>query len=390
MKRVAIDIDSVVPYYLQGWATGIGRTTMELVQALDKMEQPPLTIVLYSQNMKGVGSRNMKTHFAARHLYLPYRNKWNHMLSHTPIRQWLTGCDLYHIPHNFDYVHRPDKVIVTLHDCIYFAYPEKKYNHVFARNYYPQLANSCRGILTCSEASKHDIMKYMDVPEEKIAVTPWGYNSEVFFPRVQMQDEETAALLNKIFPPAAQKGHSKSDASHAPRFFLCSSCNGERKNTPNLMRAYAQFAKQEPTHDLVLVWKEPSAEAREVIRQNHVAHRIHFVSDLSDNEMAMLYNLATALFFPSRYEGFGLPLLESIACGTPVVTCRNSSLPEVGGDVAMYVDPDDVEVIAGLMEQFENGTLKKCDLTERCLQQAAHFSWQRCAEQTMSFYVRNL
>lgn len=398
MKRVAIDINSVVPYYLQGWTTGIGRTTMELVWALDRMEHLPVEIVLYSQNMKGIGAHNMHTHFATRHLYLPHRDRWNRVLSHTPVRQWLTGCDLYHIPHNFDYVHSPEKVIITLHDCIYFAYPEKKYNHAFARNYFPQLANSCRGILTCSEASKRDIMKYMGVPENKITVIPWGYNSDVFFHcqdwNTEMFDKETASLLGKIFShdsyESLEDKTTLGDFAQTRRFFLCTSCNAERKNTPNLMRAYAQFAKQDPSHDLVLVWHDPNVEAREVIRQHHLAHRIHFLSDLSDKEMAILYNLATALFFPSRYEGFGLPVLESMACGTPVVTCSNSSLSEVGGNVALYVDPDDIEGMSGLMEQFENGSLSKINYTERCLRQAAHFSWQRCAEQTVDFYLKNL
>lgn len=400
MQRVAIDINSIVPYYLRGWTTGIGRTTMELVEALNGMKHLPFEIVLYSQNMKGIGAHNMHTQFDARHLYLPYRDMWNRMLSHTHVRQWITGCNLYHIPHNFDYVHRPENVIITLHDCIYFAYPEKNYNHAFARKYYPQLANNCRGILTCSEASKLDIMKYMDVPEDKIAVTPWGYNCDVFYPRTNWKTEfsdnkeDTISKLEEIILRryfSTNRGNSTSDAfSSSRRFFLCTSCNAERKNTPNLIRAYAQFAKQDPSHELVLVWKNPNVEVREVIRQHHLAHRIHFLSDLNDTEMAILYCSATALFFPSRYEGFGLPILESMACGTPVVTCNNSSLPEVGGNVALYVDPDDIDGMSILMEQFENGSLNKTDFFESCLQQAAHFSWTRCAEQTVAFYLKNL
>ncbi len=377
MKRVAFDVDSLVPYYVTGQMSGIGRATMELVRALDKMEQLPVQILLYSQNMKGIGARNLGTRFATKHLYLPFRPRVNKAISRLPLRQWLTGCDLYHIPHNFDYVHRPDKCIVTLHDALFFTCPQEAFNFEFARREYPRLARRCRGIITCSLSSKRDIVQYMNVPEEKIEVIPWGVN-------------------HSIFHPASPSTGTPATATAGERTFLCVSCSTGRKNTLNVIKAYALFmqrlapADRPQAHRLTLVWNRPSTEVHALIRQHGIEDKVTFLAGIGDEALADLYRQASCFFFPSRYEGWGSPLLEALACGTPAVTCRNSSLPEVGGDAAYYVDPDGIEEMASYMQQFEEGTLLKADREAACLAQAARFSWERCAEQTVAYYTRSL
>ena len=364
MQKITIDINSAVTYFVRGWVSGIGRTTIDLVKALDKeVCDTEMEITLYSQNMKGIGGKNLGLHFKNRHLYFPFRPNYNQLLARTPIRKLLTGCDLYHIPHNFDYVHHPDRTIITLHDALYFTHPEDSLNHQFARSHYPTLAQQCRGIITCSESSKRDIMQYMDIPEDKIDVCYWGYNKALFHP---IDTEATSQT-----------------------YFLLVSCSMGRKNTMSLLRAYAAFAKHNPSHHLKLVWPHPSDEAQSFIEKEGLTEQVHILSHVSDDELCRLYNGATATFYPSRYEGFGLPVLESLACGTPVVTCSNSSLPEVGGDAAFYVNPDDTDGMAKYMEQFENLELQKGLLRDKCLAQADKFSWQRCAQQTIQVYQKH-
>lgn len=362
--RVAIDINSVLPLYSRGWVSGIGRTTKELVEALDRIGNLPLDIVLYSQNTKGVNGELLKTHFETRHIFAPHKSWCNKLIGKSHLRELATKYDLLHIPHNFEWVRRPERTIVTMHDAMFFAMPDDTFDHEYAKRLYPTLAKKCRGIITCSESSKRDIIQYMGIAEDHVFVCPWGYRKDLFHP---------------------EKGKKRGNP-----YFLAVSCSMGRKNTISVIKAYEKIVKQNPQHELVLVWPNIPNEAWRYCNQDHLVNHIYIHSAIDDERLSVLYNEATATFFPSRYEGFGLPVLESMACGTPVVTCNNSSLPEVGGDAALYVDPDDIEGMSRLMEQFEQGDLKKDDFRERCIIQASGFSWERCAQQTLDVYTKCL
>lgn len=360
--KVAIDINSVMPLFSKGWISGIGRTTKELVEALDGMEELPVDIVLYSQNTKGISGKLLGTRFDTRHIYAPHKIWSNRLIGKTHLREIVTKYDLLHIPHNFEYVRKPDRTIVTIHDAMFFAMPDESIDHEYAQRLYPTLAKRCRGIITCSESSKRDIMKYMDVAEERISVCPWGYNKELFHP---------------------EKGKKRGNP-----YFLAVSCSMGRKNTMAVIKAYEKIVKHNPQHELVLVWPNIPIEAWRYCNQDHLVNHIYIQKAIDDERLSVLYNEATVTFFPSRYEGFGLPVLESMACGTPVITCNNSSLPEVGGEAAIYVDPDDIDAMSRYMELFEQGELVKDDFTALCIEQASKFSWQRCAQQTIEAYCK--
>lgn len=367
-KRILIDAAPVVPYFVSGRVNGIGRTTMELIQALDRQPELPFEVMLYSQNMKGIGGRNLRTHFPCRHVYLPNRTRWNKALAHFPVREALTRYDLMHITHNFEYVHRPDRCIVTIHDAMFFSYPEEFLGHDFARKNYPALARKAKAIITCSKNSKQEIAQYMDVPEEKIHVTYWGVNHDVFSP-------------HKAIPCAFTNGKP---------YFLSVSCDIGRKNTVSVLEAFELFLRQSPKHELILVWRNVPENIRMRFMKPKFQDRVHFINGISNEDLACLYAGASATFFPSRYEGFGLPVLESMACGTPVVTCANSSLGEVGGDAAIYVEPDDINGMATWMEHFEQQDINRSALSEKCFKQAANFTWKRCAEETSKIYEQCL
>lgn len=363
-KKLLIDANPVVPYYVSGKTNGIGRTTRELIQTLDTFDDLPFDIELFSQNMKGIGGKNLNTHFKCHHLYLPHRSGVNKVLAKTPVRELMTGYDIMHIPCNFEYVHSPERCIVTVHDAMFFSHPEDFLGHKFARENYPGFARKCKAVITCSENSKREIAEYMYVKEERIFVCPWGVDTDIFHP---------------------QKKTSNRFTGDNP-FFLSVSCSVGRKNTVSVVKAYELFARQNPSHHLILVWGNPPQDILGYVRKAGLEGTVHFVSDVSNEELSSLYANATATFFPSKYEGFGLPVLESLASGTPVVTCRNSSLPEVGGDAALYVEPEDIEAMSRLMEQFENHSLDLPQMQQKCLEQASKFSWRSCAEKTLQVY----
>lgn len=369
MKRVLIDVNSVVPYYVSGKLSGVGRTTMELIQALDSIRDClPFEIMLYSQNMKGIGGKNLQTGFRNCHVYLRNTRTGQYLSSMLHIRELMTRYDIQHIPHNCEYGVDPTKCIVTIHDAMFFSYPESFLNHDESRIIVPPFAKKSKAIITISECSKKDIMKYMDIPEEKIAVIPWGCNRRIYYPHF---------VLNNRY------------CDDKP-YFISVSCDRGRKNTISIVKAYAQIAKNHPEHHLILVWGNPSEEVLALCEKNNLANQIHFVSNVPDKELGDLYAGATASFFPSFYEGFGLPILESMACGVPVVTCRNSSLEEVGGDAAIYVEPLDIDVMADIMERFENADYNRAMLREQSIAQASKFTWENCVSKTVEVYKKCL
>lgn len=375
-KRVLIDVNPIVPYYVTGKVTGIGRTTLELIQALAKVPELPFEVVLYSQNMKGIGGRNVGLPFKNKHLYLPHREKIDRLLARFPVREWFTGYDLMHIPHNFEYVYRPDKCVVTLHDALFMKIQESAFNHEQMRQIVPPFMHRCKHIITCSEASKRDIVETMGVNPEKITVIYWGVKHDIFFPQ-----KDKLSVRDKL--------QSKFKLSNP--YFLSVSCNAERKRTDVLVRSYIALSnKQTLSHDLVLVWGNPPISLLEEVKNSRVTNRIHFLVNISDEDLALLYNGADAMFFPSSYEGFGLPLLEAMACGTPVVTCRNSSLDEIAGDAAIYLEEPISNSLLDVMLQFEQHELNLDSMIERGLKRAALFNWGKTAEETVQVYSKML
>lgn len=367
-KRLLIDVNAVVSYYASGTVNGIGRTALELVNALAEMDDLPFEVMLYSQNMKGIGVHNMQVPFLKKHFYWPHREKYNKILAATPIQEWLTRYDIKHIPDNFSYTHCPEKAIVTIHDAMFFSHPEQFMGHDFARENYPKLARRAKAIITCSENSKNEIAEFMGVPEEKIHVCPWGVDRNIFYPHQPQPNKYTDGRP----------------------FFLSVSCNNGRKNTISILRAYEELIKNQPTHDLILIWANPLPEVYEKYTQGIFAGRVHFISGVTDKELSDLYAEATATFFPSLYEGFGLPILESMVSGTPVITCNNSSLGEVGGDAALYVEPKDIKAMAQWMEAFENKSVDMNKFVSKCINQAGKFTWKSCAEKTLEVYKQCL
>lgn len=238
------------------------------------------------------------------------------------------------------------------------------------RKVLPKKLNKCRAIITCSESSKNDIIRYFDIDPGKIHVTYWGINHALFKPA------DDKAFLRKEL--TAKFGINK------PYFFACS-CNYKRKNTIELIKAYNLLSKQHPENDLVVVWNYYGKDIEELTRDNN---RIHLIRRVSDEDLAKLYNGAIATYYPSKYEGFGLPILESMACGTPVVTANNSSLPEIGLDIASYLETNDVDGILSSMEKIENGNAFAPNSIDRGINHASTFTWKRCAEKTLDVYQK--
>ncbi|MEZ4663133.1 MAG: glycosyltransferase family 1 protein [Caldilineaceae bacterium] len=172
----------------------------------------------------------------------------------------------------------------------------------------------------------------------------------------------------------------------AGQFLFYFGINKPHKNLPALIDAYAQW-RTASAYPLVIAgaWDERYPEAKQAAAQKNLGDSVIFLGPIPDADLPALYAAATAFIFPSRYEGFGLPVLEAMACGTPVACSNTSSLPEVAGDAALLFAPDDINAIAGALTQLTDSSTR-LRLRERGLQQAARFTWRRTAEQTLAVY----
>ena len=265
--------------------------------------------------------------------------------------------------------------IVTLHDALFMHINENAFDHLGMRKRVPSLMQKCRGIITCSESSKKDIVETMGIDSDKIDVIYWGIDHETF--NFQKDKDIVKKRLSEQFN------------IHKP-FFLSVSCNAERKNSHLLVEAYLRLLENDPLNDLVLVWSDPPVFVKKMVDKSDINNRIHYLAGVSDTDLALLYNGATSFIYPSSYEGFGLPVLEAMACGTPLVTCRNSSLPEVGGEAVLYMDKPCSENIFNFLEGFENSGFNSSQLSGDGILQASKFTWDKTALEYLRLYKRYL
>ena len=372
MKKILVDVNSIVLRRGKTHLPGIGRSTLDLLAALAKLKNIPFQIQLFYQgsNPKALVRYNLP--FPVLYIPLPSSGKYVKLISQLRLKELFSMYDLLHIPHNYSVVTKPEKTLVTIHDAMFFSYPESFLGHTSAKKNYPALAKACKGIITCSASSKHDIVQYMSVSEDKVTVVPWGVSKELFYP-------ETGNQIASI----------KEKYQLKRSFFIMVSCDIGRKNTISLLRAFRLYKEKGGKYDLVLVWGNPPIDYLDEFADLINEKRVFFLKHLSEADLRGLYSGATASFFPSKYEGFGLPILESMACGTPVVTCRNSSLEEVGGEMVYYVEPENLQEMAGYMVGFENG---KYDIVkqQQLLEYTDSFSWEETANRYVEFYKRHL
>ena len=270
-------------------------------------------------------------------------------------------------------VYSPCPTVGTVHDFSSLHMPGK-YNraHLFyITHVLPFLIRRLTRVLTVSESSKRDIVEYARVPEEKVTVTPLAADPNVYFPR---DPREALALI-----PTRH-------AVRPPFILYTSRIEHPGKNHARLIRAFAELKRRDRIpHQLVLTGadRERAEEVHRTAEESGFAKDILFTGFVANQDLPLLYQAADLFVFPSLYEGFGLPILEAMACGTPVACSNVSSMPEVAGDAAILFDPADEASIASAMRRIITGTDLRKDLAARGLERSRQFSWARTAAQTL-------
>jgi glycosyltransferase involved in cell wall biosynthesis len=265
-------------------------------------------------------------------------------------------------------------VVATIHDVTPVVFPA--YPKHFARRISFALGNSARfsrAIITDSICSKRDLIDVFGIPDSKVHVVYLGYDPTIF---------NDAAL-----DVALQKGLQKR-LGIEKRYICHHGTIQPRKNIRRLIQAYRLALSRNPNLDLDLVlvgqlgwqYKEIVWDANETGREG----RVLLTGPLSDQELAILTKSATLAVVPSLYEGFCLPLLEAMACGTPTICSNSSCLPEVSGGVLKYFDPLSVEEMATCIDEAVEDREVREGLSLRGKERASTFNWQRCAEETLA------
>ena len=285
------------------------------------------------------------------------------------------ACDLLHVPHyNIPLLHRRH-LVVSIMDVIHLQSPERRNSlgsMFYARPMLNAAARKADHIITVSNYSKTQIMETLGTPESKISVIHCGVGTQFHRDGDQRNLEFAAEVLGIRRPYLLYVGNLK-----------------PHKNVSTLLRAFARLRNDKKlAHSLLIVgddarWKRSFVEecARLGIRDSTV-----FAPYLSPELLPKIYAGADLLVMPSTLEGFGLPVLEAMACGTPVLSSNAASLPEVGGDAALYFDPASHEELAAQILRILQSSDLRESLRARGLQRAKKFTWQESARKHMEIY----
>lgn len=295
---------------------------------------------------------------------------WKHAV--LPFQAAHSHIDVLHEPNFISPIITNCPVVVSILDISVLKMPD--YFSGWFRNYarvlLPKSAHTAKRIITISEYSKQEMVDFMGISPEKITVTYLDVS-----PRFKVLTEAEST-------PVLEKYNLKQP-------FILSVCTLEpRKNILRLVQAYAEFKAHGFPHQLIHVgakgWQydEIFAEVERLGLQNDV----RFLDRAPLDDLISLYNRAGVFVYPSLYEGFGLPILEAMRCGCPVITSNTSSLPEVIGDAGIMIDPLSTSEITRALESVLSSTLNTQAYSLKSLEQAKKFSWARCANETMMVY----
>ena len=364
--RVAIDARKLHDF-------GIGTYIRNLLRQLARIDHDTEYVLLCGEADLGVAAQ-LGPNFRA--VLEPSPNYSIREQIHVPWVLRRERPDLYHAPHYVLPAGVSCRSVVTIHDCIHLMFPQYLPNrmaHAYARAQMWAAARRSDCILTVSDASKRDILHFFNVPPEKIVVI---YNAiDTHF---------------SVTPPAEAVTRVRERYQLDHKFVLYVGNIKPHKNLVRLIEAFDELRRGE-LEDLKLLIIGDEISKLPALRRAVHRHKLHkhvrFLGFLPDDQLAVLYRLASVFVFPSLYEGFGLPPLEAMASGTPVVTSNVSSLPEVVGDAAVLVDPYDVDsIVDGLRRVLTDPALAE-DLRRRGRERAREFSWERSVARTRDLYM---
>ena len=367
-----IGIDARLIFYQRA---GIASYIRGLIQGLARLD-PPHEFVVY-QSRRDSESLHLPPAWCQRTLWTPARHRFERPL---------LAAEL--LASRLDVLHCPDllspmklltsrRTVITIHDVAYLKYPEVLTPE--SQRYFGQIGpavDSADVVIAVSENTKRDLMAFLDAPDEKIVVIP------------EAPDPDYRPLDQEVVGPALKRL-----GVDAPYFLFVGTIE-PKKNVLNLLRAYAGFRELNRSNGvrpgLVLAGRKGwlYGQAQGVAKELGISEHVKFLGFVPRPDLVALYSGAVALVYPSLYEGFGLPVLEAMACGAPVVTSSASSLPDVAGEAAICTAPTDVDALAEALSRLWSSGELRAELRRKGFARAKQFTWTKTAEMTLAVYER--
>ncbi|USN53235.1 MAG: glycosyltransferase family 4 protein [Candidatus Nomurabacteria bacterium] len=373
--RIGIDCRTILNPSV-GEGAGVGHYTYFLIKNLLQQDKRNEYVLFFDSSMKDLRPfrRDNATPkyfpFSERRRYLPFA--YSHVLTARAMQT--ERLDLFHAPANIIPLGYTGPAVVTIHDLAIYKNPSWFPRQIFSTKLLvPKSLTRAERIIAVSESTAEDLRELFKVPSEKISVIYEGVD---------------------VRPNPGEPQPDPRERFNLPDDYLCFVGTLEpRKNLPRLIRAYAQALRQDVRfHNIPLVlagkkgWQ--SAEVFAALEQEGIQDNVHYLGYISKNEKLELIRHARAFVFPSLYEGFGLPVIEAMALGTPVLTSDISSLPEITGGAAYLVDPEEVNAIANGLARLAFDDNLRQRLSQQGLEQARRFSWDKVALRTIAVYEK--
>lgn len=376
--KIGIDISQVV---YQG--TGVASYTKFLVEGLSRVDKDNQFVLfgsslrnkkLLKESFEGLDEKKFKRKIS----YLPPKFLeflWNgiHLF---PIENIVGNIDVFHSSDWLEPPTKKAKKVTTIHDLTVFRYPEtfvSRGGHDIVKNQKRKLffaKQECDLIICVSESTKYDAMEILKIPEKKLRVIHEAPDP-AYFPRNETE-------INKV----------KEKFEMKENYILCVGTREPRKNLDRAVMAFAEITSQFPELSLLIAgkygWGDDSSKFK--IKNSKLESKAKLLGFVEQEDLAALYSGAEAFVYPSLYEGFGLPILDAMSCGVPVITSNVGSMKELAGGYSVLIDPESTDSIAeGILKVLKSDSLKN-ELKTKGLKRSGEFSWDKTALQTLDIY----
>lgn len=360
-------VDAYHTLFLSG---GIARYARSLITAIAETVSTEEAILFINRfRERGKSWKPEQGIYKIRQIYFPRRvlqNIWD-TFEWPPIEYFCGPVDLYHGLHFALPPTRKARKVLTVHDLTYLKFPEYFFDHNLNERGYrcelPRGLSRADAVIAVSQQTREDLIDLMNVPEEKVCVIYEGVDSHFFN---HIEDKQVVAIRERygLIRPYL--------------VFLV----GTPEPRKNLINTVAAARKAAPGLPLALIG--PEEPIRTLLAGN--SNNAVFIDVVPDAHLPALLSGAQISLYPSLYEGFGLPVIESMACGVPVITSNHGALPEVAGGAALLVDPESVDSIADAISELLNDNVLQDRLKVAGKKRAREFTWQKAAEATLSLY----